>query len=59
VNPSPDGSAYPHQTFLIGAQAEITVKDTEEGYFHAYANDAWNFYDNNRGSVTLRVTRLA
>lgn len=58
VNPSPDGSAYPHQTSLVGRGTEITVKPTEEGYLYAYANDAWNFYENNRGSVTLTVTRL-
>lgn len=59
VNPAADGSPYPHQTFLIGENAEITVGDTEEGYFYAYANDAWNFYDNNRGSVRLTVTRIS
>lgn len=26
-------------------------------YFYAYANDAWNFYENNRGSVRLTVSR--
>jgi hypothetical protein len=24
----------------------------------SFANDAWSFYDNNRGSVTLTITRL-
>jgi len=60
VNPSPDGTPYPHQTFLIGSGKgrQLDVKPTEEGYFHAYANDAWGFYDNNRGSVTLTVKRI-
>jgi hypothetical protein len=58
VNPSADGSPYPHQTFLIGKGAKLKIGDTEDGYLYAYANDAWNFYDNNRGSVTLRVTRI-
>lgn len=29
------------------------------GYLYCFANDAWNFYDNNRGSVRLRVERLS
>lgn len=58
VNPSADGSPYPHQAFLIGESAELTVQDTEEGYLYAYANDAWGFYDNNRGSLRLTVKRV-
>ncbi|MET8878316.1 DUF2235 domain-containing protein [Nocardia sp. NPDC004604] len=27
------------------------------GYLYAFANDAWSFYGNNRGSVQLEVTR--
>ena len=45
-----------HETFRIGSQCEYTP--LESGYFYAYANDAWNFYENNRGSVMLTVTRL-
>jgi uncharacterized protein (DUF2235 family) len=61
VNPSPDGTPYPHQTFLIGKGTvqPLVINATEDGYFYAYANDAWGFYDNNRGSVTLVVTRIA
>lgn len=60
VNPSPDGSACPHQTFLIGdgTKTPLTIKPTEEGYLFAYANDAWSFYSNNRGSVRLLVKRV-
>jgi hypothetical protein len=46
-----------HETFKIGAKREYTAQ--EGGYFFAYANDAWNFYENNRGSVKLMVTRLS
>jgi len=61
VNPTPDGSPSPHQTFLIGERtpAPLTIKPTEDGYLFAYANDAWGFYENNRGSVSLRVTRVS
>ncbi|ACB73843.1 DUF2235 domain-containing protein [Opitutus terrae] len=59
-NPSPDGSPYPHQTFLIGSgPTRLTLKPTEAGYLYAFANDAWHFYENNRGSVTLTVKRVA
>lgn len=33
-------------------------KPKRSGYLYAYANDAWNFYGNNRGSVQLTVTRI-
>lgn len=59
-NPNPDGSPFAHQTFLIGSgPTKLTVKPTEGGYLYAFANDAWHFYENNRGSVTLTVKRLA
>lgn len=57
ANPTNDGSPRPHETFLIGDGTELTV--TDGGYLHAFANDAWSKYDNNRGSVNLKVTRTA
>jgi uncharacterized protein (DUF2235 family) len=44
-----------HQTFMIGEGCSITP--TRSGYLFAYANDAWRFYDNNRGRVQLTVSR--
>jgi hypothetical protein len=32
---------------------------TKSGYLYAFANDAWGFYGNNRGSVQLTVTRMS
>lgn len=59
-NPNPDGSPWAHQTFFIGAgPTQLTLKPTEAGYLYAFANDAWHFYENNRGSVTLTVKRIA
>ena len=46
----------PEHTFKIGDLCKYIPK--KSGYFYAYANDAWNFYENNRGSVTLKITRL-
>jgi uncharacterized protein (DUF2235 family) len=43
---------------IIAIGAGCTYKPKRSGYLYAYANDAWNFYDNNRGSVQLTVTRL-
>ena len=50
-----NGKPSEHETFRIGSAR--TYKPAESGYFYAYANDAWNFYENNRGSVTLKVSR--
>ncbi len=47
----------PHQVIHIGSHAECTVK--EPGYLYCFANDAWAFYGNNRGSVELAVTRIS
>ena len=56
-NPKVDGTPELPETFLIGDGCEHLAKDS--GYFHAFANDAWNLYDDNRGSVMLRVERLS
>ncbi|WP_300366046.1 DUF2235 domain-containing protein [Hydrogenimonas sp.] len=55
-NPKKDGTPAPHETFKIGKKCKHTPK--KSGYFYAYANDAWNFYGNNRGSVRLTITRI-
>ena len=49
-----DGEPEPHETFKIGSKRSYAPKAS--GYLYAYANDAWNFYTNNRGSVILKVT---
>lgn len=46
----------PHEVFLIGDGAEFTP--SQGGYLYGFANDAWQAYDNNHGSVRLTVTRL-
>ena len=45
------------EIIAIGAGCDYQPK--RSGYLFAYANDAWNFYDNNRGSVQLTVTRVS
>lgn len=51
-----NGEPCQHETFRIGSQGDYTPQAS--GYFYAYANDAWNFYENNRGSIALSVRRL-
>lgn len=54
--PGTDGSPNPHQQFAIGERVEQQLD--AGGYFYAFANDAWDFYGNNRGSVTLTIARI-
>lgn len=56
-NPGIDGTPDPHATFCIGTGCSSTV--AAAGYLYCFANDAWHFYGNNRGSVMLSVQRLA
>jgi hypothetical protein len=51
---SPEGDRK-HQFFVIGDAAEFTPK--HGGYLYAFANDTWQTYENNRGSVRLTVSR--
>jgi len=55
-NPGPDGTPEPHDTFEIGEGTNHVV--TKGGYFHPFANDAWATYENNRGQVTLSISRI-
>jgi uncharacterized protein (DUF2235 family) len=62
-NPTNDSTPAPYETFLIGDGCEYPAATAASirtpGYLYCFANDAWHFYDNNRGSVTLTVKRLA
>lgn len=53
-----DGSGTPPsgETFAIGGGRDYIPQ--RSGYLYCYANDAWRFYGNNRGSVTLEVRRV-
>ncbi|WP_028866218.1 DUF2235 domain-containing protein [Psychromonas aquimarina] len=52
-NPGRDGTHETLEQFEIGAGNRIKVH--ESGYLYCFANDAWGFYGNNRGYVTLTV----
>lgn len=55
--PTNGHSPVPHQRIAIGKGTNDPVTVTKGGYRYAFANDAWGFYGNNRGSVRLTVTR--
>jgi uncharacterized protein (DUF2235 family) len=50
-----DEEMGPDEVIAIGDGCDYKPK--RSGYLYAYANDAWNFYGNNGGSVRLTVTR--
>ena len=58
ANGKTDGHGHvTHHVLKIGRElANVAV--AASGYLYAYANDAWNLYDNNRGSVQLTMTRV-
>jgi len=47
----------PNEMFAIGTAKQVYVP-RKSGYLYAFANDAWNCYGNNRGSVELRVAQV-
>ena len=55
-NPQVDGTHDRLSSFVIGNGCEHTPQ--RSGYLYCFANDAWGFYGNNRGFVTLRVREV-
>ena len=53
-NPETDGTHAPLTHFEIGEGCQFTP--TKSGYLYCFANDAWGFYQNNRGFVSLTIT---
>jgi hypothetical protein len=55
--PDVDGGGTPPlgQTLAIGRGCEFAPDGS--GYLYCFANDAWRFYGNNRGSVELKIAR--
>lgn len=52
-----DQSPEKHDTFLIGDGTVFTP--SKDGYLYCYANDAWQTYKNNKGSVELMIKQLS
>jgi hypothetical protein len=55
ADPATDAPESRHEIVVIGSGCRFTP--AKSGYFYAYANDAWQMYDNNRGSVSLTISR--
>jgi uncharacterized protein (DUF2235 family) len=52
------GNPVAHQVVQAGrGPTPMTIEVDKGGYVYAFANDAWELYGNNRGSVTLTVRR--
>lgn len=56
VGTDANGDPAPHETFLIGSGVP-SYRPKESGYLYCFANDAWQAYSNNRGSVRLTIRR--
>ncbi|MCW8331382.1 hypothetical protein MD588_21540 [Photobacterium sp. SDRW27] len=56
-NPTADGTHGMLRVFEIGEGATFTLK--KSGYLYCFPNDAWGFYGNNRGYVTLTVKQIS
>ena len=53
-NPQVDGTHDRLTSFVVGDGCPCTP--ARSGYLYCFANDAWGFYGNNRGFVTVTVT---
>lgn len=54
-----DGQGTPDSGEIVRIGKGTTIVPKSSGYLYCFANDAWKFYDNNRGKVALEVTRVA
>jgi uncharacterized protein (DUF2235 family) len=53
-----DGSPHPHQCVGLACFEQEPLCVASSGYLFGFANDAWYFYRNNRGTIRLKVTRV-
>lgn len=53
-----DGSGTPPEGEIIRIGNGCQFTPHRSGYLYCFANDAWKFYGNNRGSVQLTVSRM-
>lgn len=57
--PNHDGTPPPLTPIRVTRLKGNYTHVADSGYLYCFANDAWNFYDNNKGSVTLTVKRIS
>lgn len=54
-----DGSPHPHQYIDMSQFENRKFSDIKSsGYLYCFANDAWNMYHNNQGSISLTIRRV-
>jgi len=55
-----NGSQVAYRQFAIPTRGTVLHVDADsEGYLYCYANDAWGMYGDNRGSLSVTITRTA
>ena len=54
-NPKKDGTHQLLQYEVLGSEKEFKI--TKPGYLYCFANDAWGYYFNNSGYVTLTIEK--
>ncbi|MEN9354237.1 MAG: hypothetical protein RL318_1562 [Fibrobacterota bacterium] len=54
-----DGSPHRHQYAGLACFEREPLQIESPGYLFAFPNDVWGLYGNNRGSIRLKVTRVA
>jgi len=57
--PANDDNPSGDIVFKIGNGCKLDIKLGEAGYLYCFANDAWQAYGNNNGSVALTVRRTS
>jgi hypothetical protein len=55
--PAADGTPDTSAIELVVIKEGVDWTPARSGYFYAFVNDAWHFYGNNRGSVSLTIAR--
>ncbi len=54
-----DGSPVPHQHVDLAAHKMTPLKVDKPGYLYCFPNDVWSLYENNHGSVLLKIQRTS
>lgn len=57
ANPEKDGTHAALEIKVLGSEKTFTV--SKSGYLYCFANDAWGFYHNNKGYVTLTIEEVS
>ena len=56
--PNADASGTPTEGEVIAIGRQAIHTPEASGYLYGFANDAWKFYGNNRGKVSLTIKRV-